>query len=209
MFTGIVQTKAKVIEVIEKEQFRTLTLQVEPKYLANLQRGASIAINGTCLTATEYTLEQGIVQFDVIAETLRLTNLGLLQVGSEVNVERSLKFGDEIGGHMVSGHIQGMAELISIAHTPTNCQMILRLPQPLVPFIFSKGFIAVDGISLTVGEVEHTDFSLYLIPETLQVTTLGSREVGDLINIEMDQQSISIVQTVERVLAAKGLIAAN
>lgn len=206
MFTGIVQTKAKVIEVIDKEQFRTLTLQVEPQYLQNLKRGASIAINGTCLTATEFTIDQGFVQFDVIAETLRLTNLGLLQIGSEVNFERSLKFGDEIGGHIVSGHIQGMAELIAIERTETNCQMMLRLPPNLLPFIFSKGFIAVDGISLTVGEVEQTDFSLYLIPETLQVTTLGSRQVGDWINIEMDQQSVSIVQTVERVLAAKGLI---
>ncbi len=206
MFTGIVQTKAKVIEVIDKEQFRTLTLQVEPQYLQNLQRGASIAINGTCLTATEFTIEQGIVQFDVIAETLKLTNLGLLRIGSEVNFERSLKFGDEIGGHIVSGHIQGMAELIAIERTETNCQMMLRLPPNLLPFIFSKGFIAVDGISLTVGEVNQTDFSLYLIPETLQVTTLGSRQVGDWINIEMDQQSVSIVQTVERVLAAKGLI---
>ncbi len=206
MFTGIVQTKAKVIEVIDKEQFRTLTLQVEPQFLQNLQRGASIAINGTCLTATEFTIEQGIVQFDVIAETLKLTNLGLLRIGSEVNFERSLKFGDEIGGHIVSGHIQGMAELIAIERTETNCQMMLRLPPNLLPFIFSKGFIAVDGISLTVGEVNQTDFSLYLIPETLQVTTLGSRQVGDWINIEMDQQSVSIVQTVERVLAAKGLI---
>ncbi len=206
MFTGIVQTKAKVIEVIDKEQFRTLTLQVEPQFLQNLQRGASIAINGTCLTATEFTIEQGIVQFDVIAETLKLTNLGLLRIGSEVNFERSLKFGDEIGGHIVSGHIQGMAELIAIERTETNCQMMLRLPANLLPFIFSKGFIAVDGISLTVGEVNQTDFSLYLIPETLQVTTLGSRQVGDWINIEMDQQSVSIVQTVERVLAAKGLI---
>jgi riboflavin synthase len=205
MFTGIVQTKAKVIQVIEKEQFRTIKLQMETLHLKSLQRGASVAINGTCLTATQFDISQGWVEFDVIAETLKLTNLGLLQTGSWVNVERSLKFGDEIGGHIVSGHIQGVAEIIDINRTIDNCAMKLRLPAPLHPYIFSKGFIAVDGISLTVGEVQDGIFGLYLIPETLTVTTLGERKVGDLLNIEMDQQSISIVQTVERVLAARGL----
>lgn len=205
MFTGIVQTKAKVIQVIEKEQFRAIKLQMEPLHLQTLQRGASVAINGTCLTATQFDISQGWVEFDVISETLKLTNLGLLQAGSWVNVERSLKFGDEIGGHIVSGHIQGVAEIIDIHRTIDNCAMKLRLPAPLHPYIFSKGFIAVDGISLTVGEVQDGIFGLYLIPETLTVTTLGERKVGDLLNIEMDQQSISIVQTVERVLAARGL----
>lgn len=205
MFTGIVQTKAKVIQVVEKEQFRTIKLQVEPLHLQALQRGASIAINGTCLTATQFDVGQGWVEFDVIAETLKLTNLGLLQVGSLVNLERSLKFGDEIGGHIVSGHVQGVAEIVDITRTSDNCSIKLRLPAPLHPYIFSKGFIAVDGISLTVGEVNDGVFGLYLIPETLTVTTLGERKVGDLLNIEMDQQSISIVQTVERVLAARGL----
>ena len=117
MFTGIVQTKAKVIQVVEKEQFRTIKLQVETAYLQMLQRGASVAINGTCLTATEFDIGQGWVAFDVIAETLKLTNLGLLQTGDNVNLERSLKFGDEIGGHIVSGHIQGVAEIIEINRT--------------------------------------------------------------------------------------------
>jgi riboflavin synthase len=205
MFTGIVQTKAKVIQVIEKEQFRTLRLQVIPGHLQLLQRGASVAINGTCLTATQFDIAKGWVEFDVIAETLKLTNLGLLQEGSAVNLERSLKFGDEIGGHIVSGHVQGVAEIIEIVRSADNCAMKLRLPKSLHPYIFSKGFIAVDGISLTVGEVSDGIFALYLIPETLTVTTLGERKVGDLLNIEMDQQSISIVQTVERVLAARGL----
>lgn len=205
MFTGIVQTKAKVIQIIEKEQFRSIQLQVESRHLQALLRGASVAINGTCLTATEFDSAQGWVEFDVIAETLKLTNLGLLQVGNQVNLERSLKFGDEIGGHIVSGHIQGVAEITDIVRTADNCSIKLRLPAALQPYIFSKGFIAVDGISLTVGEVEGDAFGLYLIPETLTVTTLGDRKVGDLLNIEMDQQSISIVQTVERVLAARGL----
>ena len=206
MFTGIVQTKAKVIQVVEKEQFRSIRLQVDPAHLTGLQRGASIAINGTCLTATHFDIANGWVEFDVIAETLKLTNLGQLGLCSAVNLERSLKFGDEIGGHVVSGHIQGVAEITRIDRTTDNCELKLRLPASLQPYIFSKGFIAVDGISLTVGEVVGAEFGLYLIPETLTVTTLGERQVGDLLNIEMDQQSISIVQTVERLLTAKGLL---
>jgi riboflavin synthase len=205
MFTGIVQTKAKVIQVVEKEQFRSIKLQVGSGHLQSLQRGASVAVNGTCLTATEFDIAEGWVEFDVIAETLKLTNLGLLHLGSWVNVERSLKFGDEIGGHIVSGHVQGVAEIVDIIRTADNCSIKLRLPAPLHPYIFSKGFIAVDGISLTVGEVQDGLFGLYLIPETLSVTTLGDRKIGDVLNVEMDQQSISIVQTVERVLAARGL----
>lgn len=206
MFTGIVQAKVKVSEISDQEQFRRLTLEVAGQLLQNLERGASISVNGTCLTATEFSLsEPGWVSFDVIDETLSKTNLGALQAGSWVNFERSLTFDREIGGHLVSGHVHGTAEILAVSQTGANWRVDVELKTEFKPYVLSKGFISIDGISLTVGEVTEKSFSLHLIPETLEVTTLSRRKVGDKVNIELDQQTVTIVDTVERVLAAKSL----
>jgi riboflavin synthase len=213
MFTGIVQTQAIVDQIQDQPGFRRLQLKVAAVYLAALEKGASIAINGTCLTAVEFNSDNntGTVWFDVIDESLRLTNLGLLQTGDKVNFERSLTLGKELGGHILSGHIHCTATIGDIAQSQHNCAMKLTLPAPYGSYVFSKGFIAIDGISLTVGQVtlnsdQSCEFSLHLIPETLAVTNLGSRLVGDKVNIEIDQQSYTIVQSIERILAARGLI---
>lgn len=205
MFTGIVQAKVKVKEISDQEQFRRLTLEVPVHLLQNLERGASIAVNGTCLTATEFSLLEplGWVSFDVIDETLTKTNLGALTIGSWVNFERSLTFGREIGGHLVSGHVHGTAEVLVVSQRGTNWRVDIELKPEFKNYVLSKGFISIDGISLTVGEVTTQSFSLHLIPETLEVTTLGQRKAGDSVNIELDQQTVTIVDTVERVLAAK------
>lgn len=205
MFTGIVQAKVKVKEISDQEQFRRLTLEVPVHLLQNLERGASIAVNGTCLTATEFNLLEplGWVSFDVIDETLTKTNLGALTIGSWVNFERSLTFGREIGGHLVSGHVHGTAEVLVVSQSGTNWRVDIELKPEFKNYVLSKGFISIDGISLTVGEVTTQSFSLHLIPETLEVTTLGQRKAGDSVNIELDQQTVTIVDTVERVLAAK------
>lgn len=207
MFTGIVQAKVKVSEISDQEQFRRLTLEVPVQLLQNLERGASISVNGTCLTATEFNQQQplGKVSFDVIDETLVKTNLGDLTVGSLVNFERSLTFGREIGGHLVSGHVHGTAKILAVTLTGANWRVDIELKPEFKNYVLSKGFISIDGISLTVGEVTATSFSLHLIPETLDVTTLGQRVAGDRVNIELDQQTVTIVDTVERVLAAKSL----
>lgn len=207
MFTGIVQAKVKVSEISDQEQFRRLTLEVPEQLLQSLERGASISINGTCLTATEFSQTEalGWVSFDVIDETLAKTNLGALVVGSWVNFERSLSFGREIGGHLVSGHVHGTAEILAVSQTGANWRVDIELKPEFRAYVLSKGFISIDGISLTVGEVTATSFSLHLIPETLEVTTLGQRKAGDRVNIELDQQTVTIVDTVERVLAAKSL----
>lgn len=207
MFTGIVQAKVKVSEISDQEQFRRLTLAVPVQLLQNLERGASISINGTCLTATEFSLPEplGWVSFDVIDETLAKTNLGALSTGSLVNFERSLTFGREIGGHLVSGHVHGTATILAVSQTGANWRVDIELKPEFKPYVLSKGFISIDGISLTVGEVTAESFSLHLIPETLEVTTLGQRKAGDSVNIELDQQTVTIVDTVERVLAAKSL----
>lgn len=200
MFTGIVQGKA-VIQAIDDKyadqqlQFRQLTVQFPPDALASLQRGASIAINGTCLTATEFSQDKSWCRFDVIDETLRLTNLGDLQTGQQVNFERSLKFGDEIGGHLVSGHIHGMGTIRQRIETTDNVALEISAAAEMISKIWPKGFIAVDGASLTVGEVTDDSFWLHLIPETLALTCFGEREVGAKVNLEVDQQAAQAHQS--------------
>ena len=210
MFTGIVQTQA-LVDAIEdtsnaQDEFRHLRLMVNPKYLQNLEIGASIAINGCCLTVVEFNAadEQGFAHFDVINETLRLTSLGALKVGDMVNFERSLTVGRELGGHIVSGHIHCSGVVSERNDTENNCSMRIEVPAQWMEYILAKGFVAVDGASLTVGETDATGFWLHLIPETLAVTTLGRVQVGDAVNIEADQQTITTVETVKRVLAARG-----
>ncbi|MEE2023798.1 riboflavin synthase subunit alpha [Alkalimonas mucilaginosa] len=200
MFTGIVQCQAQIAAIASAPNFRQLTLAVASDKLQQLTLGASIAINGVCLTVTAFDEAAGRVTFDVIDETLARTNLGALAQGDWVNFERSLKFGDEIGGHLVSGHIQTTTELIELERTKHNCRMRLRLEAEYLPYVLAKGFITVDGASLTVGVVHADGFELHLIPETLSITTLGQRQVGDRLNIELDQQTVTIVQTVERVM---------
>jgi riboflavin synthase len=203
MFTGIVQTQAEITQIHDLNSIRRLTVQAGADYLQQLTRGASIAINGVCLTATEFDSAAGWVCFDVIAESLQKTNLGTLVVGSRVNLERSLRFGDELGGHIVSGHVQATATLSAIKRDADNVGFELSVPAELLPYIQPKGFIAVEGCSLTVGEVTAQGFSLYLIPETLQITNLGGKQVGDKLNIELDQQTVTIIRTVERLLAER------
>ncbi|WP_333609120.1 riboflavin synthase subunit alpha [Arsukibacterium sp.] len=203
MFTGIVQCTAQISQVTEQAYGRRLTLSLGTAHLSGVQHGASIAINGVCLTVSAFDLSEGSVSFDVIAETLAKTNLGQWQVGDWVNVERSLSFGSEIGGHIVSGHVQTMATLTELSNNETEWRLRLTLAPGFMRFILAKGFVAVEGCSLTVGETYADGFSLYLIPETLQLTTLGQKQVGDTLNIECDQQTMAIVQTVERLMAER------
>lgn len=202
MFTGIVQGVAKIIAIDEKPNFRTHVVELPPSLLPGLETGASVAHNGCCLTVTQ--IEGNQVSFDLMKETLRITNLGELAVGDRVNIERAAKFSDEIGGHLMSGHIMTTAEVSKILTSENNRQIWFK-PQDatLMKYILHKGFIGIDGISLTVGEVTATRFCVYLIPETLQRTTLGDKKLGQRVNIEIDPQTQAVVDTVERVLAAR------
>lgn len=204
MFTGIVQTKASVISYDGNDQFRTIILSVASEYLEQLNTGASIAINGVCLTVTSFEAHindvVGQVQFDVIDETLEKTNLSQIKVGDKVNFERSMTFGTELGGHIVSGHIHAKAKITDIRYNQDNCKIALRVDSEWMKYILHKGFVAVNGCSLTVGEVRDNGFDLHLIPETLSITNIGDSQIGDDLNIEVDQQTYSTVQTVERYL---------
>lgn len=198
MFTGIVQTQAQVAAIERRDAFLELTLTVAAVHLQQLQLGASIAINGCCLTVAGFSSDT--VRFDVIDETLRLTNLGTLQVGDQVNFERSLKLGDEIGGHHVSGHIHCTGDIVERDHRGDNWTLWVAFPAAYQRYVLSKGFISVNGASLTIGQVQPQRFSLHLIPETLRLTNLATARQ---VNLEFDQQTITIVDTVERVLAAR------
>ena len=209
MFTGIVQGVAEIVAIEEKELFRTHTVRLDAALLPGLELGASVAHNGCCLTVT--AIEEDRVSFDLIKETLRITNLGALQVGDRVNIERAAKFSDEIGGHLMSGHIMTTAEICKIIQSENNREVWFRLQDAeQIKYILRKGYIGIDGISLTVGDVTKTRFCVHLIPETLERTTLGSKKLGHQVNIEIDPQTQAIVDTVERVMAQReaALIAA-
>ncbi|MCS3429632.1 riboflavin synthase subunit alpha [Klebsiella sp. BIGb0407] len=204
MFTGIVQGIASLVSIEEKSNFRTHVIELPEELLPGLETGASVAHNGCCLTVT--AIEGNRVSFDLIKETLRITNLGELEVGSVVNIERAAKFNDEIGGHLMSGHIATTAEVAKILTSENNRQVWFKVQdQSLMKYILHKGFIGIDGISLTVGEVTATRFCVHLIPETLERTTLGKKKLGQRVNIEIDPQTQAIVDTVERVLATRAV----
>lgn len=205
MFTGIVQGTAEVVAITSKTDFRTHVIRMDPAWLDGLVPGASVAHNGCCLTVT--AIEGDRVAFDLMQETLRVTNLGTLQVGDRVNIERAARFGDEIGGHAMSGHILATGEVREVVITPDNRTLRIALPPVLSKYLFTKGYIGVDGCSLTIGAVEDNVFSIHLIPETLARTTLSARVAGDRVNIEIDPQTQAIVDTTERVLAGRGLLA--
>ena len=202
MFTGIVQKLAKIKELERDENLVRLSIELD-QLSAGLELGASVAINGVCLTVSK--VKDGISHFDVIPETLATTNLDLLTSTSFVNVERSYKVGDEIGGHLVSGHVGSTAVLKSVHHEKHDRVLTFQIDEPWMKFIFHKGFVALDGASLTISSVNRAEnsFSVSLIPETLARTTLGLLEAGGLVNIEVEAQTVSIVETVERVMAER------
>ena len=200
MFSGIVQGVAPIHSITEKADFRTQVVKLPPKMRKGLAIGASVANNGVCLTVTE--INDDLVSFDLMQETLRITNLGALKVGDWVNFERAMQMGTEIGGHILSGHVYCTATISNIIASENNRQIWFELPNTeVMKYILTKGFVAVDGISLTIGEVRGNQFCVNLIPETLQRTLMGQRKLGDRVNIEIDSQTQAIVDTVERYLA--------
>lgn len=203
MFTGIVQGLATVLRLDRKDQFMSVRLAFPDGCLEHLETGASIAVNGVCLTVTDYGPDWA--SFDVIDETLERTTLGSLSEQSRVNFERAATFGTEIGGHLLSGHIYDTVAIVGRTDSENNCRLDIDAGSEWLPYILSKGFVAVDGVSLTVGEVdpERGVFSVHLIPETLSRTSLGFRAVGEHLNLEIDAMTQAVVETVRRVMAQK------
>jgi len=190
MFTGIISDVGQVIDITSSGELRRL--RIASAYEAGaLPLGASIANSGVCLTvvAVEPQGDSSAIAFDVGAETLAVTTLSQLRAGGRVNLERALRVGDELGGHMVSGHVDGIAEILSRRDFDGMAHFSLRTPQDLAKFIAVKGSVALDGTSLTVNAVDGDTFEVLLIPHTLTVTTWGERRAGDKVNIEVDQMA--------------------
>ena len=189
MFTGLVQAKTKILSIVPEGSGCRLVVQ-RPADTAGcsfgdrVSLGASIALNGCCLTVVHY--DEISWEFEAGSETLARTNLGQLQVGHEINVETSLRMGDPLGGHWVTGHIDGLGTLIERSDDGKWSTYRFQVPPALARQMASKGSVAVDGISLTLVEVTADQFTVALIPHTLEVTTLGSRKVGDSVNLETD-----------------------
>ena len=200
MFTGIVRGTFEV--VVARHEDGLLRYAVDLlDYGANLEIGASVSIDGVCQTVVR--IDGTVVHFDAIRETLDLTTLGRLSAGDRVSVERSARFGDEIGGHQVSGHVRGRGRVATREQVGANLGLRIEVPADWMRYLLPKGFVAVDGSSLTIGETTATTFAVHLIPETLRLTNLGDRHPGDEVNIELDPQTVAIVETVERVLRTR------
>ncbi|WP_322989267.1 riboflavin synthase [Hoeflea sp.] len=191
MFTGIITDIGRVADVTERDQ--GVALRIETAFdPADIDIGASIACSGVCLTVTALPQHGDNGRwFEVEAweEALRLTTIANWQQGTRINLERSLKIGDELGGHMVSGHVDGLAELVAIKDEGEARRFTLRAPDALARFIAPKGSVALDGTSLTVNGVNGAEFDVLLIRHSLEVTTWGERSVGDRVNLEVDQMA--------------------
>jgi len=199
MFTGIVQGLCPVVAVQDEANLRRLTIQLGD-LAARVRKGASVAVNGVCLTVTGEM--DGTLTFDVIRETLKQTNLGSLRVGDLVNVERSFRVGDEVGGHILSGHVADTAGVERISTADNLREIWFSVDAGWMKYLHHKGFVALDGASLTIAAVApyRNEISVSLIPETIERTTLGRVQPGDRVNLEIDAQTQAVVNTVERLL---------
>lgn len=193
MFTGIVEKTVRVVGAVAGPRFRRLTLAVD---WSDVVDGESIAVNGVCLTVAERA--PGILGFDVIKETLDLTNLGQVQNGDEVHVERALRVGDRLSGHFVQGHVDGVAVLVDQAMAGDEWRLTLEPPAHLMKFVGPKGSVTLDGVSLTVAQVSNTTFQVALIPMTVNVTALARRPLGWRYNFEADILSKTVIAWLER-----------
>src|SRR5210317_766718 len=201
MFTGIVSGKGYVHKIINSKDYISLIIKAPKGFSKNLIKGASVSVNGVCLTVKKGKTD--ILEFDVIEETLQKTNLKNLSKSSRVNLERSMTAKTEIGGHLVSGHIHGTGEVLKVINKQATKDLQIKIPTSLREYFFYKGYVALNGCSLTIGKVLKTSFYIHLIPETVSVTTFKDIKQGDLINIEVEQATINAVETVKRVMSER------
>lgn len=196
MYTGIVQATAPIVTLTRNPGLLTFTVRLPRACMRGIKKGASISVDGVCLTVV--TIRDTQVTFDAMEETLKKTTLGTLEKNTRVNIERSLHAGDEIGGHLLSGHVTGMAKIIRVEISPNNHVCTFQVPREWMPYILPKGFIALDGASLTIVDINKkmNTFSVHFIPETLRKTTFGWKREGSLVNLEVDSRTQAIVDTV-------------
>ncbi|QCO70688.1 riboflavin synthase subunit alpha [Buchnera aphidicola] len=200
MFTGIVNGIATIVSIEKKKKKYIYKVKIPSILSKNLKLGDSVSHNGCCLTVK--LIDNSYITCDVIEETLKTTNLGILDVGDDINIERSVKYGDEVGGHIISGHIMNTAEISKILKSDNNnCVIWLKMRnKSLMKYVFYKGFICIDGISLTIGDIIKNEFCVNIIPHTFLSTTIKDKKNGSLMNIEIDFYTQTIVDTTERLI---------
>jgi len=201
MFSGIVQETGKVIEFVKEKDIYSLSIDSSSDFISGLKKGASVSVNGVCLTVKDANPE--ILRFDLVEETIKRTNFQKINAGDNVNLERSLKMGDEIGGHLVSGHIHGTSKVISIDMRDESWDVEFSVEPFMQDYILHKGDVAINGCSLTVGEISKESFMIHLIPETLSITNLFQLQQNSIVNIELDQNTVVIADTVKKYLDGK------
>jgi len=206
MFTGIVQAQARVAKIERKTDIVTVHLSFPVGYLDGITVGASVSVHGCCLTVTSNGGNEAT--FDMVPETIARTSFKNLKEGELVNVERSLRFGDEVGGHILSGHVDTVATIAQVERFDHSRVLTFQLPAEWTKYVFEKGYVALNGASLTITHVDRAAarFKVSLIPETLAKTTFGAAGDGDLVNVEIDRSTQAIVDTVERVLAQRSAV---
>jgi riboflavin synthase len=204
MFTGIVQGVARIASITDRTGLRSYALEFPDGFCSDLEIGASVAVDGVCLTVTG--LEgNNAATFDVMQQSLSITTLGNYALDGRVNVERAAKEGAEIGGHPLSGHVDFTATLSAIRQIENNYVLRIAVPSEWLRYIFAKGYIAINGASLTIAEVNRDEswFEVWLIPETLRMTVFGEKLVGASLNIEIERSTQVIVDTVRNVMEEK------
>ena len=202
MFTGIVTEQGIISSVKSNKGYSSISIICSKKFLKGLKKGASVAVNGVCLTSKKSSSE--MLQFDVIDETLSLTNLKQIKKGTKVNLERSMTVNTEIGGHLLSGHIHCEGTISKITKVSNQTKdMLITLPSKMMKYIFYKGYIGINGCSLTIGKVNKNSFFIHLIPETLKITNLDELSEKSKVNIEIEQSTLITVESVEKIIAQK------
>ncbi|MCC8367033.1 riboflavin synthase subunit alpha [Xenorhabdus sp. PB61.4] len=201
MYTGIVQGKEKVLSLNKNNGFSTITISNNNRLFDDVAIGASVAVDGTCLTVTQFNEDK--VFFDISDFTADTTTLKFISIGDQVNIERSHQMNKENGGHSLYGHIEGRAEVVEFTAIGETYRLVIRIPQDNIKYFFLKGFIGLHGCSLTVNHIdeENKTITLNLIPETLRITNLNKVKVGDFLNYEVDQTTRTIVDTLSRTLS--------
>ena len=198
MFSGIVQNLGTIVSIDEASEIVTLEVQASEDFTKGLKVGDSVAVDGVCLTLTK--LESDRMFFDAVPETLNKTIIKSYKKETEVNLEPSLRFNDSVGGHIVSGHIHTTGHINQVEIHGDAKDIVIDAGADWGKFLFEKGYIGINGCSITLGEITEGRFIVHLIPETLRATNLDNLVYGDKVNLEFDQNTITIVETTERIL---------
>ena len=201
MFSGIVQTVGKIESIKDKNHIKTIRIETHGDYLEDIAIGQSVSVDGVCLSLVKKNKEY--CEFEAVEETINRTTLGSYKQGTKVNLEKSLKFGDTVGGHFVSGHIHTRGRIVEVELVGESKNILVEIEEKWIKYLTEKGYISVNGASITIGKVSKNTFYVHLIPETLKTTNLDELIYDNYVNLEFDQATIAIVDTTERLINQK------